>query len=215
MKSPEQIFLVLKSFQPQSNNFMNTNRTTPLNAARASAVVFFGLFALIGLAIFCVVKSFFPDKKDAGTRSKIAPADTATENTRKVAEITREIPAFRSIAPEIPAVAPILSAPREIIPQPAVPTAHKIISQVFAAAVTTHPKSVLQPAPPPPIKKPGISWDDMAKVFRLGALTRQAAVAELRKLGFGQTAAYAALLPDGRFSTWLYFAPDGTITWNS
>jgi hypothetical protein len=35
----------------------------------------------------------------------------------------------------------------------------------------------------------------------------------LKKLGFGKTAAYAALTPNGRFSTWLQFAPDGIITW--
>jgi hypothetical protein len=35
----------------------------------------------------------------------------------------------------------------------------------------------------------------------------------LKNLGFGKSAAYAALTPAGRFSTWLQFAPDGIITW--
>jgi hypothetical protein len=29
----------------------------------------------------------------------------------------------------------------------------------------------------------------------------------------GKSAAYAALTPDGRFASWLQFAPDGLITW--
>jgi hypothetical protein len=44
------------------------------------------------------------------------------------------------------------------------------------------------------------------------ALTRTAAVAALKTLGFGKTAAYKALSMDGRFVTLLQFAPDGTIT---
>jgi len=55
----------------------------------------------------------------------------------------------------------------------------------------------------------------VATVFQRGAraLTRTAAVAALKNLGFGKTAAYAALTPDGRFSAWLQYAPDGIISW--
>jgi len=55
----------------------------------------------------------------------------------------------------------------------------------------------------------------MAMVFHRGArsLTRKAAVAALKSLGFGKTAAYEALSADGRFVSWLQIAPDGTITW--
>ncbi|HTX21603.1 MAG TPA: hypothetical protein VMD27_07085 [Candidatus Aquilonibacter sp.] len=55
----------------------------------------------------------------------------------------------------------------------------------------------------------------MAAIFQNGAraLTRPEAVAALKKLGFSKSAAYAALTPDGRFSAWLQFAPDGVITW--
>jgi len=35
----------------------------------------------------------------------------------------------------------------------------------------------------------------------------------LKTLGFGKTAAYAALSPDGRFSAWLKCSPDGIMTW--
>jgi hypothetical protein len=73
------------------------------------------------------------------------------------------------------------------------------------------------PAPqiPPPIKKKFVTREDMANIFQRGAraLTRTAAVAALKMLGFGKTAAYDALSEDGRFSAWLQFAPDGIITW--
>jgi hypothetical protein len=60
---------------------------------------------------------------------------------------------------------------------------------------------------------------DMAAVFQQGAskltrtMSRTAAVGALRRLGFGKSAAYAALSPDGRFSGWLACAPDGIISW--
>jgi len=55
----------------------------------------------------------------------------------------------------------------------------------------------------------------METIFQRGArgLTRIAAVAALKNLGFGKTAAYDALSENGRFSTSLHFAPDGIITW--
>jgi len=73
------------------------------------------------------------------------------------------------------------------------------------------------PAPqiPPPIKKKFVTREDMANIFQRGAraLTRTAAVAALKMLGFGKTAAYDALSEDGRFSDWLDFAPNEIITW--
>jgi hypothetical protein len=56
---------------------------------------------------------------------------------------------------------------------------------------------------PPPIKKKFVTREDMANIFQRGAraLTRTAAVAALKKIGFGKTAAYAALTPDG-IITW-------------
>jgi hypothetical protein len=76
-------------------------------------------------------------------------------------------------------------------------------------------KIVQQIPLPSPIKKKFVTREDVATVFQRGArpLTRTAAVAELKNLGFGKTAAYAAITPDGRFSAWLQFAPDGIITW--
>jgi hypothetical protein len=75
-------------------------------------------------------------------------------------------------------------------------------------------KSVVQ-TPPPPIKKKFVRREDLAAVFQRGAraLTRTAAVAALKKIGFGKSAAYEALSVNGRFSDWLQFAQDGIITW--
>lgn len=99
------------------------------------------------------------------------------------------------IVPPIPA----FSAPKIPIPKPlsAIPI---ITAQVLL---------------PPPRKT--IMREDMANIFNRGAraLTRKAAVAALKVLGFGKTAAYGALSPDGRFAAWLQFAPDGIITWKS
>jgi hypothetical protein len=55
------------------------------------------------------------------------------------------------------------------------------------------------------------TWQTFSSAAR--TLTRTAAVAALKKIGFGKTAAYAALSPDGRFFAWLQFVPDGIITW--
>jgi hypothetical protein len=76
-------------------------------------------------------------------------------------------------------------------------------------------KTVVQNTPPPPVKRKFVTREDLATVFQRGAraLTRTAAVAILKNLGFGKTAAYDALSMDGRFSAWLQFAPDGIITW--
>ena len=141
---------------------------------------------LIGVAIFLALKELFSGENKE-TKPETAPADAGRESCRKQAETSEKIPVFHHISPEIPVkpATPVPSAPTEVF------------------------------APPPPIKKPGISREDVANVFQRGArtLTRPAAVAALKKLGFGKTAAYAALSPDGRFADWLQFAPDGTITW--
>jgi hypothetical protein len=96
--------------------------------------------------------------------------------------------------------------PAEISPKP-------IAAPVTAAVVI--PKTVPQTSPPPPIKRKFVTREDMATVFQRGArpLTRTAAVTALKSLGFGKTAAYEALLENGRFASWLQFAPDGIITW--
>jgi hypothetical protein len=76
-------------------------------------------------------------------------------------------------------------------------------------------KIVAQLPPLPPIKRKTVGREDMANVFQRGtrSFSRTDAVAALKRLGFGKTAAYSALSPDGRFSAWLQCAPDGIITW--
>jgi len=68
---------------------------------------------------------------------------------------------------------------------------------------------------PQPSKRKFVTREDVADAFQHGARaqTRTAAVAALKRLGFGKTAAYDALLENGKFSAWLQFAPDGIITW--
>jgi hypothetical protein len=143
---------------------------------------------LIGGGIFLLLKCL-SSTEDKEKKSETAPADTETEIRRKVAETT----AFRQI-------------PAEISVKPA----------AVPAAVAI-PKIVPQAPPLPPIKKKFVTREDMATVFHHSArpLTRTAAVAALKNLGFGKTAAYDALLENGHFATWLQFAPDGIITWKN
>jgi hypothetical protein len=157
-------------------------------------------FLLIGGAIFFALKCLFSDDEK---EKKPETLQSNAENQRKEAETTQKIPDFRKIPAEIlakPTAVPINSAPKHFIPPISVPLA---------------PKIPVTQALPLPIKKKFVTRNDLATVFQCGAraLTRTAAVAALKNLGFGKTAAYAALTPDGRFSTWLQFAPDGIITW--
>jgi hypothetical protein len=154
-----------------------------------------------------VVKWIFPAKKDTETKPETTPASAETESRRKEAETALKTPAFRPIQAEIPvkpaaAPVPAFIPPLSVAPAP-VPVAVAI------------PKIVTQAPPPPPIKKKFVTREDMATVFHHGAraLTRPAAVAALKSLGFGKTAAYDALSVGGRFANWLQFAPDGIITW--
>jgi len=186
---------------------MNTKQTIPVIAKIAPPL-------LIGVAIFLAVKELFSSQKDTETKPETASADAEAERRRKEAETALNTPVFRPIPPEISgktAAVPVTSAPRVVIPPPAV----KINSPVPVPVAVAVPKIMAQAPPPPPIKTKFITREDMATVFHRGArpLTRTAAVAALKKLGFGKTAAYDALSADGRFASWLQFVPDGTITW--
>ena len=190
---------------------MNEEPSAPPNPARAPAIAIFALIALGGVAIFYVGKWFFSAMK---RKKPDVPINTEAEIRRKEAEATHKTPVFRNISAEIP-VKPTAAPVPVVITPPTVPTAPKIPSPAPVPVAVMIPKSVSQTPSPPPIKKPGITREDVANVFQHGAraLTRPAAVAALKKLGFGMTASYAALLPDGRFSAWLQFAPDGIIIW--
>jgi hypothetical protein len=181
---------------------MNPKQTIPLIATLAPvapAIAPFIPALLVGGAIVLVLKCFLSDDEKE-KKPETMPANA--EIQRKEAETAQKIPAFRTIPAEIPAkpaIVSVPSAPKPIIPPVSVPS----VLKVFATRIA------------PPIKKKFVTRNDLATVFQRGAraLTRMAAVAELKKIGFSKTAAYAALTPDGRFSTWLQFAPDGIITW--
>ena len=193
---------------------MDTNQKFPGNGSPVPVLVIIGLgFALVNWLL---------SDDDTEKKPKTTPANTETENRRKEAETPSKTPAFRPFPAEIPAkpvIIPIHSAPAPVFP-PAVAPVPAVISPFSVPPV---PKvSAPVPAPqknaaqiPLPIKKKFVTREDLATVFDHGTrpLTRTAAVAALKNLGFGKSAAYDALLEDGRFSAWLRFAPDGTITW--
>jgi hypothetical protein len=180
---------------------MNTNQKFPGNGSPVPVLVIIGL----GVAL---VNWLFSDD-DTEKKPETAPADVIAERRRKEAET----PVFRHIPAEIPAkpaIIPIHSAPAPVFP-PAVAPVTKVSAPVPA------PQKIAAQIPPPPIKKKFVTREDLATVFHQGAcgLTRTAAVAALKRLGFGKSAAYDALSPDGRFSAWLQCSPDGIITWKA
>lgn len=83
------------------------------------------------------------------------------------------------------------------------------------------PTAIAAPAPSPapvsnsPARATRVLRDGLAEALAYGArsMTRQEAVAALQVLGFGKTAAYKALSPDGRFADLLTHTPDGLIEW--
>jgi hypothetical protein len=217
---------------------MNAKQTAPLIvtlpalaelAAAAPPLIIVGA---IGVGGYFLLKWLCSD--DTEKKPEIVPVDTEAEFRRKEAETTvfrqipADIPAKSAAAPERqalvvpsfsggkPNVTPALSvsvpAP---VPVNSVPATPKTTAPPPPPSVIPAMKIAPQAPPPPPIKKKFITREDLAVVFHRGAraLSRQDAVAALKKLGFGKTAAYAALTPDGRFSAWLKFAPDGIITW--
>lgn len=86
-------------------------------------------------------------------------------------------------------------------PEPAKAKAHKIVPP--------------DPLPPLTDARRNVTREDLSAIFGSGSrtLTRPAAVAALKQIGFGKTAAYKALSMDGRFASLLHFAPDGMIAW--
>jgi hypothetical protein len=153
----------------------------------------------IGLAVLAI-KSLF--SSDAEKKPETAPAVPKSKRL-PVPTGNKSIPPYssRKVTASPPAMIPIYFAPPHgKIPAPPPP----IIPTAKAA-----------PEIPLPARKKVITREDMAKTFSGGTrgLTRTAAVAALQRLGFGKTAAYDALSPDGRFSAWLKCAPDGIMTW--
>jgi len=178
--------------------------TLPALAAAAPPIIVGGL---IGGAILLLLKALLSEDKQ---KQPEAAAVEASMEARKPAEtaVFRQIPAAISAAKA--SAVPPASAPRAVIPPPAVQSVPRA-----SAPVPAPQKIIVQHSPLPPIKNKFITREDMATAFHHGArtLTRTNAVAALKTLGFGKTAAYAALTPDGRFAALLQCAPDGIITW--
>jgi hypothetical protein len=145
------------------------------------------ILVIVGL-IFLVVKSRLSTKATE-KQPEIEPTDTGTENKGN--------PTVNSVVSE-----PISAPPEPEIPLPAILT-----------GVIPHTTDVTQF--PSRRKRKRITRENMADIFSDGSrkLNLTKAVAELKGLGFGHSAAYEALKPDGQFSAWLEFDSDGMITW--
>lgn len=196
---------------------MNPKQTAPLIAALAPLVPIIApvipVIIIGGAAV--VVLNWLLSDDDKEKQPETVPADKP-EIPRKIAET----PVFRQIPAESPAKSvaiplPSVPFPRVYVSPPAIPAVAKIAAPVPAPAAVIVPKIIAQAPLPSPMKKKSVTRADMATIFQHGArtFTRTAAVSALKSLGFGKTAAYAALSPDGRFSAWLQFAPDGIIGW--
>jgi hypothetical protein len=187
---------------------MNAKQVAPIVASISPAISVMPPLLIAG-GLFALAVWLLSD--DEKKKPENAPANAAPENkpspipsnSGRNSMENRGIPQSsteKSAAASVPVIVPPIStftAPKIPVQKP-LPTIPIITAQV----------------PLPPARKI-ITREDMANIFNRGArtLTRTAAVAALKKLGFGKTAAYDALLEDGRFSTWLQFAPDGIITW--
>jgi hypothetical protein len=113
-----------------------------------------------------------------------------------------------------PETVPASENPKNVPAVPSVPV--PFIPKISASAqISPVPVSEELPQNPPAQKRRIILREDLAQIFLRGArlLYRIDAVAELQNLGFGKTAAYEALSPDGLIASWLKIAPDGIIVW--
>jgi len=197
---------------------MNPKQTIPLAVTLAPVIAAAPGLLVVGGLVALAVWIFSDDEKEN-------PDNLAAEaeNTRKQAEN----PVFRTIPAEIPrkeaefpdkSAIVVRTAPRVVVPPsvvPAVPIIPAAVPLLVPAAVA-QPKIEKQ-TPLASVKKKFVTKAELAIIFGNGtrALSRTAAVAALKRLGFGKTAAYAALSPDGRFNAWLHRAPDGIITWKN
>lgn len=149
--------------------------------------IILAILVICGL-IFLVVKSLF-SAKGTGKKPEIEPTDAGTENNRK--------------ATVIPLISELISVP---------PPPENSLPAILTDVIPLTKDAAQFPARR---KRKRITRENMATIFRHSSqnLTLTTAVAELKSLGFGHSAAYAALSANGQFSAWLQFAPDGIITW--
>jgi hypothetical protein len=194
-----------KKCRKTNNSTMNAKQTAPLLvtlaplAAIAPPIL---IGSAIGFGVLLLIKSLMDSDADK------KPETTSPDSGRKEPETA----AFRTIQAVPPVSAPVLSAPSVAVPPVAVRPASAPV--VRLATVAPVPQ-VAASAKPAQIGKKIVSCEDMARVFNNGTrtLTRTAAVMALKQLGFGKTAAYSALSPDGRFNAWLHCDADGIISW--
>lgn len=178
---------------------MNPKQTVPLAVTLAPLIAAAPAVLIVG-GIVAVATWFLLDDK------KQKPESTDAEPEAEISRKPAETVAFRPIPTAIPAK-PLADTPLSA-PRPA----SAPVQPAKPVSVTVAPS---QPAKPPVAAKKIITRKDLSTIFDNGAraLSRTAAVSALRRLGFGKSAAYAALSPHGRFNTWLHCAPDGIIKW--
>jgi hypothetical protein len=166
------------------------------NIPPIAPLLFIGLAVLALKALFSSEAEKRPETAPAAPERKQSPVPPNSAGNGCIPPYSAGI-----IFAPLPAAVPANSAPA----MPKIPVAPPPII----------PAAKIQPEIPLPTRKKFITRADMAKIFNGGThgLTRMSAVFALKALGFGKTAAYAALSPDGHFSAWLQFAPDGIITW--
>jgi hypothetical protein len=160
-----------------------------MNEKKISPIAALIPFLLIIGIVFLAIKSLFFGKKNAGEKPEIAPTDAGTENHNN------------------PTVIPVVSTPFSAPLVPEIPFS-VVLPDVIPFTNDTVQFPLLR-------KRKRITRENMAAIFRHGSrkLNLTTAVAELKGLGFGKSAAYQALSVNGQFSAWLRFAPDGIITW--
>lgn len=197
---------------------MNENRTVPPFAAAGSSLAAIPLPLLIGgAAIVALAVWLFSDKKkievplndvengNTGTKPPMPPPVSALSAPAAPERLPLPIPSISAGNQGIP----LNSAGKTAVPPPASP-------KIPVPLLPAFPAAKIAPGIPLPARKKFIACEDLAKIFNGGGgLTRKAAVSALKALGFGKTAAYAALSPDGRFSARLQFAQDGMIAWKA
>jgi hypothetical protein len=193
--------------QSSFNKIMNPKQTVPLVVTLAPFIAAAPPL-LIGAAIGLGLIWLFSEDEKAKPATK--PAEAKPESSWTSAKSIVKTPLVRQTPAEIP-IKPVRVP--VTTPPLSVPSAPKTTTAAPAPVVVPAIKAVIQA--PPPIKRKIVTRQDVAAIFQNGAreLSRTAAVAALKRLGFGRTAAYAALSAHGRFASWLNHAPDGIISW--
>jgi hypothetical protein len=170
---------------------MNTNQKFPGNRSPVPILV-----VLVIIGVVCAAIQWIFSTDETEKKPENAPTDTGTENNGKSTLVSA------------------VSAPIQPISVPAEP---EISAPAFASFFVPITRNVAQTTTPLPLerKRKQIKPEDLAIALQRGAraFSLTEAVEALVRLGFRKSAAYAALSTSGRFSAWLRFTPDGTITW--